>query len=151
MFAKFAAFATASLICAAASTPALAACDVTIEGNDAMQFNLKEINVDKSCKTFTVNLKHVGKLAAVQMGHNWVLAKTADLNSVAMDGMGAGLANHYVKKNDPRVLAFTPVIGGGQSTSVTFDVSKLDSGADYSFFCSFPGHWAIMKGVLKLS
>jgi len=150
---KLATFAAPALLCAsAAALPAVAAqCDVTIEGNDAMQFNLKEIVVDKSCKTFTVNLKHTGKLNAVQMGHNWVLSKTADLNGIAMDGMAAGLPNHYLKKDDPRVLAFTPVIGGGQSTSVTFDVSKLQAGGDYSYFCSFPGHWAIMKGVLKLS
>lgn len=148
MFAKLAATA---LLCTA-SLPVLAAqCDVTIEGNDAMQFNLKEIVVDKSCKEFTVNLKHTGKLKAAQMGHNWVLTKTADLDAVAKEGMAAGAANHYVKADDARVLAHTPIVGGGESTSVTFDVSKLAAGENYSYFCSFPGHWAIMKGVLKLS
>ncbi len=148
MFAKLAATA---LLCTAALPAMAAQCDVTIEGNDAMQFNLKEIVVDKSCKEFTVNLKHTGKLKAAQMGHNWVLTKTADLDAVAKDGMAAGAASHYVKANDERVLAHTDVIGGGESTSVTFDVSKLAAGEAYSYFCSFPGHWAIMKGTLKLS
>ena len=44
----------------------------------------------------------------------------------------------------------TKVIGGGESDSVTFDVSKLAAGQDYTYFCSFPGHFAMMKGTLKL-
>ena len=34
---------------------------------------------------------------------------------------------------------------GGQEASVTFDVSTLDPGGDYTYFCTFPGHYAIMK------
>jgi azurin len=40
------------------------------------------------------------------------------------------------------------VIGGGETTTVTFPTSKLKKGGDYTFFCSFPGHWSIMKGKL---
>ena len=58
-------------ILAVASTPVLAAeCSVDIAGNDQMQFDKKEITVSKSCKQFTVNLKHPGKLAKNVMGHN---------------------------------------------------------------------------------
>ncbi|WP_353146926.1 azurin [Pollutimonas bauzanensis] len=133
------------------SLPALAAtCEATIESNDAMQFNTKEMVVDKSCEKFTVNLKHTGKLAKAAMGHNWVLTKAADKQAVATEGMTAGLDKDYVKPDDARVIAHTKVIGGGESDSVTFDVSKLAAGEDYAFFCSFPGHWAIMTGTLKL-
>lgn len=133
-----------------ASSSAFAACSIDIEGNDAMQFNLSTIEVAKTCKDFTVNLKHPGKLDKAMMGHNWVLSKTADLQAVAMDGMSAGVEASYVKVGDPRVIAFTKVIGAGETTSVTFPVSKLAADGDYAFFCSFPGHWAIMKGTLKL-
>ncbi|MBO9332711.1 azurin [Achromobacter xylosoxidans] len=144
--------ATLAIVLSAASLPALAAqCEATIEGNDAMQFNLKEMVVDKSCKQFTVTLKHVGKMPKVAMGHNWVLTKEADRQAVATDGMNAGAAQDYVKQGDSRVIAHTKVIGGGESDSVTFDVSKLTAGEAYAFFCSFPGHWAVMKGTLKLS
>lgn len=136
----------------AMTLPALAAdCTITVEGNDAMQFNTKEIVVDKSCKEFTVKLDHVGKLPAAAMGHNWVLTKDADKQAVATEGMAAGAANDYVKADDPRVLAYTKVIGGGESTEVTFDVAKLSADENYTFFCSFPGHYAIMTGSLKLS
>lgn len=148
MIAKFA----FTFLLSAMALPTLAAqCDITIESNDAMQFNVKEMTVDKSCEKYTVNLKHVGQLPETAMGHNWVLTKTSDMQVAATDGMAAGLNNQYVKPNDERVIAHTDIIGGGESTSVTFDVSKLQAGEDYTFFCSFPGHSAIMKGTLKLS
>lgn len=148
MIAKLAFTAVLSMM----SIPAMAAsCDITIESNDAMQFNVKEIVVDKACAHYTVNLKHVGQLPKAAMGHNWVLTKEADMQGAAADGMGAGAANEYVKPDDARVIAYTKVIGGGEAASVTFDVAKLAAGEGYTFFCSFPGHSSIMKGVLKLS
>ncbi|EGP47536.1 azurin [Achromobacter insuavis] len=141
----------AATVLALASAPVLAAeCSVDIAGNDQMQFDKKEITVSKSCKQFTVNLKHPGTLAKNVMGHNWVLTKQADMQGAVNDGMAAGLDNNYVKKDDARVIAHTKVIGGGETDSVTFDVSKLAAGQDYAYFCSFPGHFALMKGVLKL-
>jgi azurin len=83
------------------------------------------------------------------MGHNWVLTKTADLTPVATDGMGAGFAANHVKPGDARVIAFTKIVGGGQTTSVKFPTSKLKKGEAYSFFCSFPGHYSIMRGTFK--
>jgi azurin len=47
------------------------------------------------------------------------------------------------------VIANTKVIGGGQTTSVKFATSALKAGESYTFFCSFPGHSAIMKGAFK--
>ncbi|RYF82364.1 MAG: azurin [Comamonadaceae bacterium] len=147
------------LLAAAAAVLAFAApvqaaspadCKVQIEGNDAMQFNKKEIIVPKSCKRFTVELKHVGKLPKQAMGHNWVLSKTADAANAAKDGIPAGVDKQYVKPGDARVIAFTKVLGPGEADSVSFDVSKLSASESYTFFCSFPGHSGVMKGVLKL-
>lgn len=133
-----------------AVSPAFAACSVAIDGNDAMQFDTKNIDVPKSCRDFTVRLAHSGKLAKNVMGHNWVLAKSADVRGIANDGMAAGLDNAYIKPGDARVIAYTAVIGGGESTSVTFAVNMLAADGEYSFFCSFPGHWSLMKGRLKI-
>ena len=133
------------------AAPAMAAdCAVTVEGNDQMQFNVKNIEVPKSCKSYTVTLKHVGKMPKSSMGHNLVLTTAADATAAAADGMKAGAAADYVKAGDARVLAHTKVIGGGESTQVVIDVAKLKAGTDYTYFCSFPGHSFIMKGTLKL-
>ncbi|NMM84618.1 azurin [Rhodococcus sp. SRB_17] len=135
-----------------AATPVWAAdCATEIDGNDAMQFNKSSIAVPASCKQFTVTLKHVGKLPKASMGHNWVLSKAADMQGVVTDGVAAGLGNNYVKAGDARAIAHTKVVGGGESDSVTFATSVLKAGESYAYFCSFPGHAALMKGTLALA
>ncbi|MCY1552809.1 Azurin [compost metagenome] len=64
--------------------------------------------------------------------------------------MTAGLDKDYLKADDARIIAHTKMIGGGESDSVTFEVSKLAAGESYEFFCSFPGHVSMMKGTLAL-
>jgi len=124
-------------------------CKLEITGTDAMQFDKKELSVAGDCTQVEVTLHHSGKLPAQAMGHNWVLAKTPDVAGVASDGIAAGFANDHIKKGDARVIAHTKIVGGGQTTSVTFPTSALTKGGAYTFFCSFPGHASIMKGVLK--
>ncbi|HEX6928271.1 MAG TPA: azurin [Gammaproteobacteria bacterium] len=134
-----------------AAPPAFAAeCSAELTGNDAMQFNLDTIEVNRSCREFTINLTHVGKLAKNVMGHNVVISKTEDMNGINNDGMQAGLENGYIKPADTRVIAQSDMIGGGESTSVSFDPMELEEGGAYSFFCSFPGHASLMKGVITV-
>lgn len=133
------------------AAPAMAAdCAITVEGNDQMQFNVKSMEVPKTCKNYTVTLKHVGKMPKTSMGHNIVLTTAADATGAAADGMKAGAPADYVKAGDTRVLAHSKIIGGGETTTMVIDVSKLKAGTDYAYFCSFPGHSFIMKGTLKL-
>ena len=125
-------------------------CAVTVESNDAMQFNTSNVVVPASCDEFTVTLKHTGQLPKQSMGHNWVMTTNADGQSVATDGMSAGLDNNYIKPNDERVIGATEIIGGGEETSTTFSVKGLSKDEDYMFFCSFPGHIGIMQGTVTL-
>jgi azurin len=137
----FAAFFLAFAAQASAKT-----CELEITGNDQIQYDKSKLTVAADCDKVKLTLEHVGKLPVKQMGHNWVLAKTSDWKSIAQTGQGAGLENDYLPKDDERVIVHTDMIGGGQSTSITFDLSGLEKGGDYTFFCSFPGHWALMNG-----
>lgn len=121
-------------------------CAVSIDSTDQMRFSQKQIKVGADCSQVKLTLRHTGKLAATAMGHNWVLTRTPDYQPVAMAGMRMTVADSYLPKADARVLAHTAVIGGGQTTSVTFSTARLTKGGDYTFFCSFPGHFAMMKG-----
>lgn len=133
------------------SMPLLAAeCATTVEANDAMQYNTKTITVPKTCKSFKVTLKHTGKLPVTAMGHNWVLSHSSDETGVIADGMKAGASNNYEKPGDARIIAHTKLIGGGESDTTAINVAKLKSGEQYAFFCTFPGHAALMKGILTL-
>ena len=126
-------------------------CEVTVESNDAMQFNTSNVTIPASCSEFTVTLKHTGQLPKQSMGHNWVMTTKADGQSVATDGMGAGLDNNYLKPDDERVIGATDIIGGGEQASTTFSVEGLNKDEEYMFFCSFPGHIGIMKGTVTFS
>lgn len=125
-------------------------CELTIESNDMMQFSAKSLSVPEKCEEVKLTLVHTGKLPATVMGHNWVLTEKRNVKAVASDGMRAGVKNSYVKPDDARVFAYTPVIGGGESTSITFSTKGMSKNKDYNFFCSFPGHFAIMKGTFKI-
>ena len=123
-------------------------CTIDLKADDLMKFDKASVTVAAACPTITINLEHTGKLAATAMGHNVVISATDVFQQVAQDGMTAGVDASYVKAGDTRVIAHTKVIGGGEKTSATFPGGKLTAGGKYTFFCSFPGHYAIMKGEL---
>lgn len=126
-------------------------CAVSIDGNDQMRFNQSTIKLAPDCTAVKLTLTHSGKLAAKVMGHNWVLTRSEDFQAVANAGLRARFEDSYLPPGDARVIAHTAIIGGGQTTSVTFATSKLRKGGAYTFFCSFPGHWALMKGTLSFA
>lgn len=132
-----------------AAAPAAGNCAATVESNDNMQFNTKDIQISKACKEFTITLKHTGTQPKSGMGHNIVISKAEDMDGVLKDGASAGAEADYVKAGDARVVGHTKLIGGGEETSVTVDPAKLADGS-YKFYCSFPGHGALMKGDVTL-
>jgi azurin len=134
------------------SAPAEAAgktCKLEITGNDAMQYDKKELAVAADCTEVELTLKHIGKLPAQAMGHNWVLIKAPDAAAVATAGLSAGLKSNYVPADDKRVIAHTKVVGGGESDTIKFPTTALKKGEAYAFECTFPGHSSIMNGKLK--
>ena len=116
---------------------------ITILGSDQMQFNLKEIKVKKGAK-IELTMKHSGKLPVNVMGHNFVLLKQGvDLAKFAMEAMKAKDTNYVLPSQAKDVIANTKVVGGGASTTITFDAPTPGT---YDFLCTFPGHYAMMKG-----
>jgi azurin len=126
-------------------------CQLTIEANDMIQYNARTLHVDVGCKQIELTLRHVGKQEAHVLGHDWVLARTSDVSALANAGIAAGFTNGYLPANDKRIIAATKVIGGGESTTITFSSSLLMAGADYSFFCSYPGHSPMMRGRFQVT
>jgi azurin len=121
-------------------------CSVSIEANDLMQFSARSLAVPVSCAEVVVLLKNTGSQPARIMGHNWVLALDSDVTALASAGIAAGFSRDYQPADDKRIVAATRIIGGGQTVSVRIDAARLQPGANYSFFCSAPGHAALMKG-----
>lgn len=140
------------LACSLFASNALAnECVLDVGVGDNLNFTPTALEISKSeCSSVTVNLSHSGNMQKAVMGHNWVLTTTADSQPVAQAGWGAGLGQQYLPAGDARIIAATDIIGGGESTSVTFDTVALTAGGDYTFFCSFVGHYAVMKGTFRV-
>lgn len=118
---------------------------ITITGSDAMQFDKKELKVKAGAK-IKLTLTHSGKLAKAAMGHNFVLLKQG--TDVAAFGSKAAQArdNEYIPKSEEaNIIAHTKLVGGGESTTIEFTAPKKGT---YEYICSFPGHYALMKGKL---
>lgn len=86
------------------------------------------------------------------MPHNLVFVMPGTLQDVAisvqthppdqLDSKGRA----YVPENDPRVLDATHLIEAGKSETLHLIAPKKED--TYQYVCTFPGHWAVMKGEL---
>ena len=123
-------------------------CKLALESNDQMQFSVHELVVPNECGEVEVTLRHSGKMSARAMGHDWVLAKDSDVSAIVNAGLAAGSAHGYLPERDKRIIAATPIVGGGESATVKFATSQLQAGSRYVFFCTSPGHATVMRGRL---
>ena len=116
-----------------------------IEGNDQMQYNKTELRA-KAGEPISLTLKHVGQSSKDIMGHNFVLLKPGtDITQFGNDAVNAKDNDYIPTEHADEVIAHTKVVGGGESDTITIDA--LEPGT-YDYICSFPGHYAVMKGQL---
>ena len=117
---------------------------IELISNDQMEFIPNMLLVNTGQK-IVLTLKHTGKLDKSIMGHNFVLLKKG--TSIEKFGQAALTfsENDYLPSNSNAIIAYTDLIGGGESSTITFDAPEKGI---YDFICSFPGHWSIMKGKL---
>ena len=130
-------------------------CSFALKGTDAMTYTdaagkaVPEIIIPASCSDFTIDFEHTGKMPKAAMGHNVVIAQAADIKAISAAGVKAGVKNDYLQANDPKVVAASKMVGGGEKTSVKVPVAKIKAGG-FDFFCSFPGHEIKMHGKLTV-
>ncbi len=107
----------------------------------------KPLITAKAGQKVTINLENPDV-----MQHNWLLIKPGTTQKVgaaadvmAMDPKGADKS--YVPRM-PEVLHFIKLINPGEDGSVTFTAPSAPG--DYPFICTFPGHWRIMNGIMRI-
>lgn len=86
-----------------------------------------------------------------EMPHNFVITKAGAMEKVgkAADAMAAqpdGFEKNFIP-NLTEVLFATPLVEPGHVYELDF---YAPTPGEYPFICSFPGHWTMMKGVLKV-
>ena len=124
--------------------------EITISGNDTMQFDVKNFDVIAGNKVKLI-FKNAGKLPKIAMGHNLVLLKKG-VSAIAFGqkalGAGANAVNPLPDSLKADVIANTKLLGPGEEEIVTFTAPK-EKGA-YEYVCTFPGHFAMMRGTITV-
>ena len=96
----------------------------------------------------SVTVKFKNNSAAQQ--HNWVLVKGDDTvaQTVAQAGLAAGAEKGYLADDKTNVVAASKLANGGESVDVTFTAPAAGT---YTFICTVPGHYPLMKGTLTVN
>ena len=119
---------------------------IILNSSDLMKFDQNELRVFEG-QEITLTLNHTGKMSKEIMGHNFVLLKKGtDLDDFAQRAMLAR-ENEYIPDGEETIV-YTKLIGGGESDTITFTAPEKGS---YTYICTFPGHYGLMKGVLIVS
>ncbi len=118
---------------------------LALEGNDLMKYNKKELKAKVGIPIKLV-LVHTGKVAKNAMGHNVVVLKEGTDVAAFVNAAASAVGSDYIPKNhEDKIIAHTKMLGGGEHDAVEFTIDKAGS---YVYLCSFPGHSAIMRGIL---
>ena len=124
-----------------------AAQKIIITGNDTMQFDKREFTVNSGEKV-ELEFKNIGKLPKIAMGHNLVVLKKGisylKFGQKVMS-LGASATNALPEGSMEDVIAATKLLGPGENETLTFTAPEP---GDYQFVCSFPGHFAMMRGIM---
>jgi azurin len=132
-------------VLAAAPSAELPPLEITIKPDAAnpLAYDTKTISAKAGQKVkVTFNNTH----PTLPQPHNFVLGKagTKDkMMTIAMSGMT--LVDKGYIPDSPDILAHTGLIQPGKSETVEF---TIPAAGEYPYFCTFPGHVAIMNGVL---
>ncbi len=113
---------------------------------EAMKYDLKEFKV-KAGKPVEIIFENPDA-----MQHNLVIGaqKSMEKIGLAADKMitdEKGAEKNYVPEI-PEVLFATPLVNPDQSYRLRFTAPEKTG--DYPFICTFPGHWRIMFGTMKV-
>ena len=103
------------------------------------------MELDIHLKTkFSHDISFHGKGNKMIMGHNFVLLKSGvDVDIFARKAVRAR-ETEYIPEGD-EMIAYTKLIGGGESVTITFDAPQQGI---YNFICTFPAHYQLMRGQL---
>ncbi|MGB0371525.1 MAG: plastocyanin/azurin family copper-binding protein [Opitutales bacterium] len=123
--------------------------ELVVSGMDNMMFDINKLEAVEGQRVKLV-FKNIGNIPKSAMGHNWVLlAPGTDIAEFAVDA-ATYMTDNYVPTREPNaslVLASTKILGPKEEAVVYFTAGAP---GEYPYVCTFPGHAAIMQGVLTV-
>ena len=123
---------------------------VSITADDKMMYGTTAFEAKAGTKVKVV-LKNIGMIPKIAMGHNFVLLKKGETAfgfgpSVVVNG-GTHDNGFISPKDKEKVLAYTKMLGPGETDSVIFTAPEP---GEYEYLCTFPGHFALMRGKMTV-
>ena len=113
-----------------------------------MQFDKKELKVKAGQQ-----VKLIFKNEKCPLQHNFLLLKPGTTEKVGaladkMITEPDAMKKAYIPKSDDILVKSKKLIGPTQSEEFNFKAPEKPG--DYPYICTFPGHWRLMKGILKV-
>ncbi|MFO7845803.1 MAG: plastocyanin/azurin family copper-binding protein [Balneolaceae bacterium] len=123
--------------------------ELTIKGTDNLKFDIELVEASPG-ETIRMTLDVVSSMPKSAMGHNIaILDKDADVDTFVTESMSAKDNEYIAPDMENQVVAFTKMLGGGETDVIEFTVPEEPG--DYVYVCTFPGHYfAGMKGILRV-
>lgn len=120
--------------------------EIVVEAALGLQFVQKQLTA-KAGEKLTLRFKNPDVVP-----HNWLLAKPGSLQKLGekvnlMITDPQGMAKHYVPDSDD-VIAYTDMTNPKAEFVIHLTAPKEKG--DYPYLCTFPGHWMVMNGVMKV-
>lgn len=126
-------------------------------GAEALVINIKTLKNEMKYDLTEFTVKAGQKIEIVFenpdfMQHNLLIVAQGAMETVgkAADKLASdptGAEKNYIP-DVPEVLFFTPLVNPEETVTLTF-VAPNEPG-NYPYICTFPGHWRIMNGVMKV-
>ena len=123
---------------------------VAITADDKMMYGTTAFEVKAGTKV-KVTLKNIGMIPKIAMGHNFVLltkGETAFGFGPPVVANGGTHENGFIPPKDKgKIIAHTKMLGPGEEDSVVFTAPEP---GEYEYLCTFPGHFALMRGKMTV-
>ncbi|MFN7563788.1 MAG: plastocyanin/azurin family copper-binding protein, partial [Prosthecobacter sp.] len=120
--------------------------EIIVEAALGLQFVQKQL-LAKAGEKLTIRFKNPDVVP-----HNWLLAKPGSLQKLGekvnlMITDPQGMQKHYVPDSGD-VIAYTDMTNPKAEFVIHLTAPKEKG--DYPYLCTFPGHWMVMNGVMRV-
>jgi azurin len=138
-----------------AAAPKTDAISNSTKADQVVNLSVVKEQMKYSMQQFTVKAGTIVRLTLTNpdfMQHNLLILQPASMERVgaAADKLATeknGAALQYIPKMS-QVLFSMPLVNPQKSFTITFKVPAITG--DYPYICTFPGHWRLMNGIMKV-
>lgn len=122
---------------------------IKIVGQDNLKFDVTLIEASPG-ETIKIEFVVVSNMPKQAMAHNVAIVdKGVDVDAFAMASMVARDNQYIAPDYENQMIAYTDMIGGGETSTIEFTVPETPG--DYDYICTFPGHYqGGMVGILRV-